>query len=530
MKSQTGQGLLPGISSLIAATNELIRAAALNDNLVFLTGEIGTEKAFAGKLIHQVSARARFPLTKINVSWKLPPDLASYFSQTDGGTLLIHIQKEFPVDMQYTLIEMASDGSFADPMSGDVISSDVRIIIITSLDIDQLGGRTPLLPELHDLLMSQHIELPPLRERLEDIPALVRYAINRANETGRSKARAADPQVISLFRQWNWPGNVEDLLLVTAQAAIASRNEMIGLDDLPEAFLKQFTPDLLERARAVAPAPTARQSRPITEVPSFGSPDNTPTQPMVMPTLYTLGQSRAPAPPPPSSIAAMSDEPTHAMAAPDQQDTRQTAPPARTPPPQRERGTEEDTQSGGHSDTKPLRGYVPPATLGAEFVLPRVLNLARRLNAQSQLLGKQISGPLASDSQQLIPRKEGDDKGSDEQALKALEKEIDRGLDMVMSLRRQMAMLNMRHQESAETIRDIVQRLSYVSDTETPAPSDSIEVTQDARQLADSLQAIDDIIRRVSNEVPMLTDHLQSTISGKASPDDEDTQQRIFKR
>ncbi len=246
--------MLPGISSLISATNELIRVAASNDNPVFLTGEVGTEKAFAAKLIHQLSARAPFPLTKINVSWKLPPDLASYFQQTNGGTLLIHLQKEFPIDMQYTLVEMASDGCFADPLSGDVVTSDVRIIIMTSLDLEALGGRTPLLPELHELLVSQHVEIPPLRDRTEDIPAVVRYAVNRARETGRAKAKTADPQVISLFRQYSWPGNAEDLLLVTAQAAISAKGELITLDDLPDNFIKQFTPDIIAKARAVGSA------------------------------------------------------------------------------------------------------------------------------------------------------------------------------------------------------------------------------------------------------------------------------------
>ena len=113
---------------------------------------------------------------------------------------------------------------------------------------------------------------------------------------------------------------------------------------------------------------------------------------------------------------------------------------------------------------------------------------------------------------------------------KSLEKEIDRGLDLVMSLRRQMAMLNMRHVESAETIRDLVQRLSYSSDTITPVPVDSFEASQDAKMLTENLQAIDDIIKRVSTEVPMLSQQVESTAAGNPSASDEDTQKPFYYR
>lgn len=552
--------MLPGISSIITATNELLRAAALNDSPVFITGELGTEKAFAAKLIHQNSARAAFPLTKINVSWKLPADLGAYFAQTNGGTLLIHLQKEFPIDMQYSLVEMATEGLFVDPVTGEEVNADARIIIMTSLDLEAIGGSTPILPELRELLVGQHIEIPALRDRTEDIPAIVRYAISRARETGRATAKSADPQVISLFRQFSWPGNAEDLLLITAQAAIAAKSEVITIEDLPENFLKQVAPDIITKARTVGNTTGGAVTRDETEQQKTDAFSKQRITSSGMPALYSLGQTASPPAQPFTPMKPVAPPPAPQKPVQQREDSSNDTQELAAAPPAARLDTDfdidethqitpargdirnADTQQTGKS-TDPYRTPVPtdaymltPARgtrkddTGTQDVLPRVLNLARRLNSQSKILGKQISGPLAADSTAQVPGLPEGTGVSDAEALKSLEKEIDRGLDLVMSLRRQMAMLNMRHVESAETIRDLVQRLSYSSDTITPVPVDSFEVSQDAKMLTENLQTIDDIIKRVSTEVPMLSKQVESTAAGNPSASDEDTQKPFYYR
>jgi len=460
----TTHSILPGISKLIAATNDRVRSAAANDNPVLLTGELGTEKAFAAKLIHQLSKRAPKPLSKISVSWKLPPDLSQHFQQCDGGSLIIHLQKECPVDMQYTLVEMTSDGAFADPMSGDVIESDVRIILMSSMELDTLSSRTMLLPELRDILMSQHIEIPPLRERLEDIPALVRYAIKRANDTGRSPAKTVDPRVLSLFRQWDWPGNSEDLLLVTAQAAIACKSEAVEIDDLPENFLSQMSQESIAAARAVRvtskPSPTKSHDR-RAEVSTNHDAEEV--------TLH-------------------------------QDDDGKTALDLEVHPPAPSRPVAPQTQP-----EVPL--LAPP-----EHVTNRVLALGRRLHAQSLLLKKQMSGPLERDgSRASLDQLMG--SVTEQEALAALELELDRGLDMVHGLRRQMALLNMRQQQSAETIRDLVNRITLLT---SGTAAEKSEASREARELADSLRVVDEIFQRVSTELPTFGLHVEQSFS--ASP------------
>ncbi|MBI1291944.1 hypothetical protein GC173_12000 [bacterium] len=475
--------LLPGISSLTAATNELLKAAAMNSSPVFISGEVGTEKSFAAKLIHQMSDRAIRPLNKINVSWKLPPDLRQYFEASKGGTVVLNLQKEFPIDMQYTLVELASHGSFTDPMTGEQVDADVRIILLTSQTLDDFAGRSELLPELRELLESQHIVIPPLRSRPEDIPALVRYATTRARETGRSKSSGADPQVLSLFRQWGWPGNAEDLLLVTAQAAIACKAELIALDDLPESFLRQVPPELLEAARQVSsPRPHRLTSSRNTPLPIAGGH---------------------------AEQQAAEDQPL--SGALDSSEQVNTAAMQQMPTPL---PTARDTQA---SDLTEEEKKLPP----------RVLQLARRLNAQSQVLSRQLSGPLDSGGSKALLQDLAK-HSNDAEALEALERELDRGLEMVLTMRRQMALLNLRQQQSAETIRDLVQR---ISEGHAERGEDGSVVT-DAKQLAESLQAMETIISRVSTEVPMLGSHIQATLSGQASdqPINRSTPSGIFRR
>lgn len=466
--------LLPGISRLIQETNERIRRASLNDEPVFVTGEPGTEKSFAAKLIHQQSNRSVRPLAKVNVSWKLPPDLAQYFEQCGGGSLIIHLQKEFPLDMQYTLIELATDRSFADPMTGDVIEADVRMILMTSLNLEAVSDRTPLLPELKELLGKQHVEIPPLRERLEDIPALVRYAMKRAFDTGRTKAQAVDPQVLTLFRHWDWPGNAEDLLLITAQAAIASKGEVVTIEDLPETFLSQMPEEALKTARSVR---SPRGGVALTPLPV--EPNSRDRVPQVNDSFF---------------------ERTAMLARTMPRDSASSAEVPRVPavnaPAAAGQGTKET--AAADSQGEPF-----------EQESKRLLSLARRLHAQSALLKRQMSGPIAGGEGAVGPDIQAAHV-EDPETMAALEKELDRGLDMVHMLRRQMALLNRRQSQSAETIRDLVQRISVLAGNPSSA-TDRFEATREAKELSEMLREIDVIMKRLSVEVPNFNQHMEKT-------------------
>jgi len=418
---------LPGISAPIAEANRKLRAFAETDAPVFITGEQGTEKAFAAKVVHLLSSRASQPLFKLSVSYKLPPDLAGRFLQANGGTLILNLQREFPAEMQYALLEMMTDRAFTDPFSNEVVEADVRLVLTTSLTLDDLAGDHELLPELASLLESSHVEIPPIRERSEDIPALVRYATNRALETGRSRARGADAQVLALFRKWDWPGNAEDLLLVTAEAALNSKSELIALDDLPAEFMANLPPELVDQARKVR------------------LPDVAPAA------------LKAPEPVPAAPAKVLAAVPAEA-------------------------------QSPEEIDAEARR-------------LQRLFALARRLNTQSQMLARQMSGPL--DRRFVNPEALLERGGVQEELAEALESEIDRGLDAILSLRRQVARLNQREQETLLTARDLYRRLLLAGQDITGVFEED-ELKQETAILADSLREMDSIIQHVSGSFPKM--------------------------
>lgn len=495
MKKSSGTNLLPGISEIIQRTNIALEKAASNDRPVFITGELGTEKAFAAKLIHQLSARMPHPFTKVNVSWKLPPDLSQYFEQCAGGSLIIHLQKEFPIDMQYTLVEMASDKSFADPMTGDVIEADVRIILMTSLDLETLARRTPLLPELNELLINQHIEIPPLRDRLEDIPALVRYALKRAYETGKTTATAVDPQVLALFRRWDWPGNAEDLLLVTAQAAIKAKGPVATIDDLPGSFMRQLDEDLIKAARTVrTPASVTNISR--EEVTGESQPEpieESPVESDLLPQDEVEGRP-------------LSRTELERMA-----ETQKVLADPETDPEGLEEFSVEEEQVAPEVPQFQQDEQVASPEHPVDPLNSRVLNLARRLHAQSILLKRQMTGPLEQSELSLSLEELARD-ADERDALLALESELDRGLETVHALRRQLALLNIRQQQSAETIRDVIQRLNLMSQ-DLADEVDREEMMREARELVESLGKVDEIIQRVSTEIPAFGKHLQTILT-----------------
>lgn len=448
---------LPGISDAIAGINHQIQKIAQTASPIFITGEQGTEKAFAAKLIHAMSPRAKKALYKSTISTSLPNDFGMRFRQCDGGTLVLNITRAIPVDIQYTLIELTSGNSFADPLSGDDIEADVRFIVITKITLREFLKRHEVLPELHDLIKRRHIEIPPLRERPEDIPALVRYATKRARETGRSVATGADAQVLALFRHWDWPGNAEDLLLITAEACLKAKSEMISLEDLPKEFMAQIPEELVEGARLVRATSNAPKA------------------------LETQSQVEAPL----DDEEGMADPPTN------------------------------------------------PGEEGKVLVdanrYRRLLTLARRLNSQSEILTKQMTGPLSADISDSL---HADDKmmqtNPDEISL-VLESELDKSLDSIMGLRRQLALLNEREQKTIETARDLYRRL-ILAGKDTNSIMEDEEIQEETAELASSLRQMDEVIQRVSGSFPKLGKELENKVGNSLAKEEAELIAKALKR
>ncbi len=469
------RGGLPGISRAIRQINERAAEFAGRANeLLFLTGEPGTERALLARGVHELSGRSGHPFVRLTANWKLPPDFSEQLASASGGTVFVNLLREFQVDMQYTFLELAMDRTFTDPLSGDSHEADVRLVLTTTLDLQTLFARSPLLPELRDLLMGSHLLIPPLRERREDIPALVRYALQRARETGQSKAQDVDRQVLSVFRAHIWPGNAEELLLVAAQAALKAAGPVVTFDDLPEDFLNLLAPETIRRAKALGagkPEAWSERARLVA--------GTTPELAAVSSDIDRMEAEDSGVPGEAEILEAM----TTVLEKEEGLDGAGAWPGAEDRP-------GEDEGSDAH-----------PAVEGAAAETREMLRVASRLYAQSALLARQMQGPLppaTETAREIMARRRNPLPLTPE-----AEEELTRGLEEILTLRRQLAILNQRERDSALTIRDLLQRLELAY-----ANSESEEVGF----LSSKIAEIDAIVERITERLPKISEDLQSSI------------------
>jgi hypothetical protein len=497
--------MLPGISRAIRELNSRLGALAESpDEVVFLTGEPGTERALAARIIHQLGRRAERKFVKVTAHWKLPSDFSAQLEQADGGTVFLHLVREFPVDMQYTLLELALDQTFTDSMTGKPHRANVRLILTTTQDIDSLFSRSALLPDLREILFRNALEVPPLRERPEDIPALVRFALQRARETGHCQADHVDRHVLGIMRKHTWPGNAEELLLIAAQAALKASSSTVMLRDLPEDFLAHLPPELKQETMAVHEEmeepthPGAPLPPPSAAGRQVAATDKVARQIVQMDTPSPLredllewkvevassadvatgpGEPAGSAPPPsPRQIAAAQSE--GPSAPPPARDTAEVPTPIESFP----------------------REESPLNVEADELREKELLRLSQRLHAQTALLARQMEGPLPTGKPIEVlaqTRRLRDQRAGD------LEGELAKSLEQILILRRQLALLNERERESASVIRELIHRMELT--TQLPE-------TTEMGHLAEQLAQVDTIIARVTERLPRISEDIQESI------------------
>jgi len=505
MNTAQAPAFLPGISRAIRDINTQIQDYARRpEDLVFLTGEPGTERVLAARLLHRHSPRHEKAFVRILATWHLPPDFADHLAGASGGTVLISLVREFPVDMQYTLLELALDRTFTDPMTGEIRETDVRLILTTALELETLFERAPILPDLREMLTSSHIDIPAIRERREDIPALVRFALQRTRETGQSQAERIDRQVLALFRAYAWPGNAEQLLLVAAQAALKATGPVVTLDDLPEDFVNMLPSSIVTLARSIEStaaitgageeeeeekAEQASEGEGIGAEAPHDAPTPIPAEAFISHERVTKQGREA------GSASQLPDLKSDAA---DASETPEMVAEAQKTPAASSEGTrpEEKLPVGSQPDEP----HDEPQSREAETT-QEILAIASRLYTQSALLTRQMKGPLPPGPE--TAREIAAARGTFSHIPEELEEELTRGLEQILALRRQLAILNQREQDSAFTIRDLIQRLELSADTAEKA---------DAESLADHLAEIDAIIERITDRIPRISEDIQQSI------------------
>jgi transcriptional regulator with GAF, ATPase, and Fis domain len=237
-------------SALQAALSRVVKVAATGST-VLITGETGTGKELVARAIHRRSDRASRAFVSVNCA-AIPRDLIASelfghekgaftgatqqrlgrFEFANGGTLFLDEVGELPAATQIALLRVLQEREFERVGGTRPIRADVRVIAATNRDLQAaiIAGsfRSDLFYRLHVF----PIEIPPLRERREDIPLLLEYFIDRYARKAGKNIRRVNKKTLELLQSYTWPGNIRELQNVIERSVILSSGEVFSVDEL----------------------------------------------------------------------------------------------------------------------------------------------------------------------------------------------------------------------------------------------------------------------------------------------------------
>jgi len=249
-------GNLIGQNIAIANIHRLIQMAANDGHVtVLIRGETGTGKELVARAIHQLGWRKDEPFVPVVVG-ALNPNLVEselfghetgaftgatarrigYIETAKGGVLFLDEIGDLPAEAQVKLLRFLEERKFSRVGSSDSIEVDVQIVVATNRNLEEAVKRKELRQDLYFRLKSLDIFLAPLRERLDDIPLLVKHFLQLFGKQGRTRITEVSPEAMQSLKQYNWPGNVRELKAVLERAIIYANfnnHRRIERDDLP---------------------------------------------------------------------------------------------------------------------------------------------------------------------------------------------------------------------------------------------------------------------------------------------------------
>ena len=250
---RSDDGRCPTVSQPMKLLDRLVAKVAPTDSTVLITGESGTGKGVAARAIHLQSQRANQPFIPVNCG-AIPENLleSEFFGHTKGaftgadrarkglfleadkGTIFLDEIGELPLELQVKLLHVLEAKEIRALGSEQTRKINVRIIAATNRDLREMATAGKFREDLYFRISGFHLTVPPLRERREDIPALIRYLLARGSERfGVSGKLTIDPDAEEILLGYDWPGNVRELENVLQRATILAEDGRITVADLP---------------------------------------------------------------------------------------------------------------------------------------------------------------------------------------------------------------------------------------------------------------------------------------------------------
>ncbi len=253
LQSKFGVENIIGESPQMRETLEIVQQVAPTRATVLITGESGTGKELIAKAIHQLSPRARHPMVTVHCAGLpltlLESELFGHekgaftgaherrigrVEQAQGGTLFLDEIGEIDPGMQVKLLRFLGERTFERLGSNKTLTADVRIITATNKNLEELVKAGSFREDLYFRLKVVEIQLPPLRERLSDLPLLAQSFLREFARENDKKVSAIAPEALEALMKYTWPGNVRELRTAIEHAVVFSRGDSVALRDLPQ--------------------------------------------------------------------------------------------------------------------------------------------------------------------------------------------------------------------------------------------------------------------------------------------------------
>jgi DNA-binding NtrC family response regulator len=254
---------LIGDSEVMIKVLEEVKSVAQSNSPVIITGESGTGKELIARAVHSNSKRKFFPLITVHcgalTESLLESELFGHekgaftgamynrkgrFEMADGGSIFLDEIATIPPKMQIELLRVLESKTFVRVGGNKEITSDFRIICATNKDLNEMVKNGAFREDLYYRLNVINITIPPLRERIEDIPELVNYFINKYCSSMSRSIISINPAALKRLKMYDYPGNIRELENMIERAIVVGNEKEIRLKDLP--FEKNFTSNSIE--------------------------------------------------------------------------------------------------------------------------------------------------------------------------------------------------------------------------------------------------------------------------------------------
>lgn len=267
---------ISGNSELVQALKMQIATVAPTDSWVLIKGENGTGKELVARTIHQLCPRAESPMVAVNCA-AIPESLIESelfghekgavpgssnkkrgkFELANTGTIFLDEIGDMNLSTQAKILHVLDEKKFQRVGGGRVLTTDVRVIAATNKDLELEIENGRFREDLFYRLNVVPIEVPPLRDRADDIPTLVDIFLAEAATSNREKRKTIAADTMDIFIKYAWPGNVRELKNLIERLAIMVQKDTITIEDLPTNLLdakntggELFSIEKLDQARA----------------------------------------------------------------------------------------------------------------------------------------------------------------------------------------------------------------------------------------------------------------------------------------